>query len=233
MRHSQRLALKTVGRSRRAVSLVVTAAVLLSCGSGCSLFVMAGKMFFGDPTIPSHFHRMVGIDLTDGEHSVLVVTTTPEAIKRDAPAIDLDITERVSRRLKNKGVDLFPSGEVLTWLDDRGGRWDDVDEIARAFETDYIVHCDLRELTFYEENSSDLYRGKVNGSIYCYEVAEENGVYLAQRVFNVEFDSTYPSHRPKLAHQMSERIFREEFVDRVCKQVALTFYDHKLSEEID
>ena len=60
-------------RTLRRTAFVVTLVVAVGSLSGCSLFVMAGKMFFGDPKVPSMFSAQTGVDLTEGEHELLVI----------------------------------------------------------------------------------------------------------------------------------------------------------------
>ena len=45
--------------------------------AGCSMFVLAGKMFFGDPKQTSAFHEGTGVDLTEGKKKVVVLCSAP------------------------------------------------------------------------------------------------------------------------------------------------------------
>ena len=201
--------------------------------SGCSLFVMAGKMFFGDPKQTAAFRTTTDVDLSKGDKSVLIVATTPQSVKAHFPGVDLVVVERVSRTLRGTGVKVYPSKKVLTWVDNRGGNWGTATEVAQAFgDADYIVEIDIDRLTHLEENSPDLYRGQAVGNVQAYEVVNIGGQRSASPVFSREFSCTYPSMYPKQAHQISERTFQEEFLGRVCLQIAQLFYDHRASETV-
>ena len=216
---------------RRCAACLAMASLLWAL-SGCSLFVMAGKMFFGDPEKTAAFRGVTDVDLTKGDKSVLIVATTPESAKQDNPGVDVSIVEEVSRTLRSKGVKVYPSRKVLTWVDDRGGRWGDADEIAAAFDADYIVEIDVDRLSHREENSPDLFRGHAVGNVHAYEVVKSGGGRVASPVFSREFTCTYPTHHPKQAHQISEQTFRQQFLERVCRHVAQLFYDHRASETV-
>jgi hypothetical protein len=194
--------------------------------------VMAGKMVFGDPKQEAAFSSVTHVDLSDGEKSVLIIATTPESAKRDYSSVDVDIVERVSRTLRTKGVKVYPSKKVLTWVDDRGGQWGSADEIAEKFDADYIVEIDIDQLGHREENSPDLYRGSAIGNVRAYEVTEVGGKRVASPTFSREITCTYPTHHPKQAHQISEQTFKEEFLSRLCATIARLFYDHRASEAV-
>ena len=215
---------------RCAACLAVASAVWAL--SGCSIFVMAGKMFFGDPKRESAFRSVTHVDLADGDKSVLILATTPESAKRDYSSVDVAIVERVSRTLRTKGVKVYPSKKVLTWVDDRGGQWGSADEIAEKFDADYIVEIDIDQLGHREPNSPDLYRGVAQGNVRGYEVVQSGDRRAASPVFSREITCTYPTHHPKQAHQISEQTFKEEFLSRVCATIARLFYDHRASETV-
>lgn len=216
---------------RRCAACLAIASAVWTLG-GCSLFVMAGKMFFGDPKQAAPFRSTTDVDLTDGEKSVLIVATTPQSVKAESSNVDLEVVERVSRLLRNKGVKVYPSKKVLTWLDERGGQWGDAGEIAEKFDADYIVEIDVDRFTHLEDNSVDLYRGNAVGNVRAYEVVTVDGRRTASPCFTREFTCTYPSHAPKPAHQISEETFRKEFLHRVCTQISQLFCDHRASETV-
>ncbi len=217
---------------RRCVACLAIASAVWAAG-GCSLFTMAGKMFFGDPKLPAAFRQSTKIDLTDGDKTVLIIATTPESMKSKIPGVDVEIVDRVSRALRAKGISVHPSKEVLNWYDDRGSRWGSPSEVAAAFKTDYIVEIEVERFSHREEQSPDLFRGKASGAVRAYEVKRHGGdPPEAFAVFSRELDTTYPVHAPKPAHLVSERIFMEEFLGRVCVQISQYFYDHPVRETV-
>jgi hypothetical protein len=216
---------------RRCAACLAIASAVWTLG-GCSLFVMAGKMFFGDPKQTAAFRATTDVDLTDGDKSVLIVATTPQGVKAETSNVDLEVVERVSRLLRTKGVKVYPSKQVLNWLDERGGQWGDPNEIAEKFDADYIVEIDIDRFTHLEENSPDLYRGNALGNVRAYEVVKSDGRRVASPCFAKEFTCTYPSHAPKAAHSISEDVFRQEFLNRVCDKIAQQFCDHRASETV-
>lgn len=201
--------------------------------SGCSLFVMAGKMLFGDPTIPCAFHSATKVDLVKDHRRVLVVATTPEAIKSEWTSLNVDLIDGVTRRLKVQGIDVVNPDDVASWLDDNGGTFDHPTELAEHFNVDYIIHIDIERFTFHEENSPTLYRGRTRGNIVGYSVQKVNGAKVARHVFEREFNSEYPEQYPLAAESISDKVFQKKYMDRVCAQITFLFYDHKLSEEIE
>ncbi|MGH7127702.1 MAG: hypothetical protein ACREJB_05335 [Planctomycetaceae bacterium] len=201
--------------------------------TGCSLFVMAGKMVFGDPVSPCAFRQAAGVDLTEGEHTVLVVCSTPEAVKVESSSLHYDLLDGVTRRLARQEIPTVNPDDVADWLDRNGGYWSDVDEIAAEFTSDYIIVVDLDEFDFHEQNSPTLLRGRTSGNVSVYQVREAGGVRHAQQVFTRRYASVYPQNNPISRDERSERIFIKQYTDRVCSEIAWMFYDHRLSEEIE
>ena len=69
---------------RSALLLTAAFVIPLSVG-GCSLLVMGGKMLFGNPKVDASFKTQTGVDLTEGEKSLLVVCRSPHLILNEAP----------------------------------------------------------------------------------------------------------------------------------------------------
>ena len=201
--------------------------------SGCSLFVMAGKMFFGDPKIACAFRQRTGVDLTKGREKVLVVCSTPEAIRGDYSSLDFDLADGVIRRLKRRGIEVVDPDELATWMDDNGGEWSNPSELARQFDADYIVHVDLNRFEYREENSPTLFRGRASGSVFAYEVRRTEGQKEAVEVFVSEFNSEHPKGYPISTDRMSAKSFRKQYLDRISGQLAQLFCDHRASEGIE
>ncbi|QDT45509.1 hypothetical protein Pan241w_56340 [Gimesia alba] len=212
-------------------AVVLLTLVCLSA-SGCSLYVMAGKMFFGDPLITCEFTKRTKVDLTEDKKKVLVICSTPESIRSDYPSLNYDLLEQITYRLKRQDIEVMDTGEVATWLDDNGGVWNDVDELAENFEVDYIIHVDIDEFDYREPNSPNLLRGKAFGNVSAYEVMEADGMRRALEVFSSEYTSEYPSHLPVSIEQESPKVFRKKYLDRIADQIGRFFYNYHAGDGI-
>ena len=91
---------------------------LLLTQAGCSLFVMAGKVLFGDPQIPAEFKKVTGTDLAESKDSVVIIATAPHRLLSDVPALQQDIADRVRRILDTRNIKVVPAGDVASWFDD-------------------------------------------------------------------------------------------------------------------
>lgn len=213
--------------------LLMLSGLLLLAGSvcGCSLFVMAGKMFFGDPKVTSAFSSQTGVDLTKGEHELLVICRTPSLMKTQLPTFEHDLTRQVLWRLKQQGVKTVPSDKVARWLDNNGGEVENVSELARDFNVDFIATVTVRETSFREENSEDLFRGQAAGTINVYEVQKADGRRDVLEVFSGEFRTEYPRFAPVARHSMSERTFQKQFIDHLATNIARRFHDYRMGDE--
>lgn len=200
---------------------------------GCSLFVMAGKMFFGDPAATSAFTQSTRVDLAKEGKRILVVCSTPDAVKTKFPSVDFDLLDGVTRRIKVRGIKVVDPDDVATWLDDHGGRWNDIAELGEHFHADYVVHMDLSKFTCQEENSPTLLRGQSEGRIHVYRISDGPSGKQTSEVMDHEFTFSYPLDYPVSIEKKSSKLFMQEYIDRVCTKLAQMFYDHPLSEEIE
>lgn len=211
-------------------AILVAVATLVGSLSGCSLFVMAGKMFWGDPKIKPAFTQMTGVDLAEEEKTVLVVVSTPEAIRREMPSLEFDVLEKVVRRLKSHGIQVIDPDEVATYVDNNGGQWSDMSEFAENFETDYIIHIDVESFSYREENSPSMYRGRTNGAVYAYQVKRIDGAKQALQGFVGDFRIVYPRHHPVSASDRSAVNFQKEFLDFLSDEFGRKFYAYRLGD---
>ncbi|MDX1967279.1 MAG: hypothetical protein SFV23_08925 [Planctomycetaceae bacterium] len=212
---------------RTRTSLAPIAIVGALAISGCSLGVMAGKMFTGEPLRPAQFRAMTGTDLTKGEQKIVVICSTPTSVDADLSSLNIDLIDGITRRMKVHGIDVIDPDEVAKWIDDNGGVVADPSEMARAFEADYVAWIDVYGFSLREENSPKLLRGRASGFLRVYQIQEVSGDRTALTAFNTEFKSTFPQHQPISETGRSALTFQKEFVDRICDELAEKFYDHR------
>ncbi len=218
-----------VGRRLIAVCFIMAFA---GSQSGCSLFVMAGKMFFGDPKQTCSFSAETHVDLVEDQKTVLVVCSTPEDIKTDFPSLNFDLLEGVTRRIKRQEIKIVNPNEVADWMDDHLGSWDKISDFAEQFDADYIIHIDLEHFSYKEENSPALYRGRVQGTVHAYEVKKIDGQKQVLPVFVQEYTSEYPKLYPVSSSQLSAKMFIKRYLDEVSTELAQMFYNYRVSERI-
>ncbi|MFH5805311.1 hypothetical protein [Alienimonas sp. DA493] len=202
------------------LSLAALAAVGLP---GCKPMIMLGKMLTGDPTITPPFEAVTDVDLTEGEHTVLVLARSPELVKARFPEVDQEIMRRVGRKLRSAGADVANSDHVLDWVEGRGGVWSEshLGPIAQEFDVDYIVVVELDQFDWHEVHSPDLLRGRSAGWIRAYSADPETG--SVGHIMGEEFESVYPKHRPESALSVSTKVFRERYLNRLCEQASQRF----------
>jgi len=215
--------------ARRLVLLILAATMVLP---GCSLGVMAGKLFFDDPKMKSVFRKNTGTDLTKGEKTILIACSTSHQILSKYPGIRIDIVDKMSRILDTHKVKVVPADDVATWFDDHG-EWGDFTELADEFDADYVMHIELKSFAVVVPDSPNLLQGKTEGRVTMMEVKttgkdkdKKKTSVAVERSFNVMFPTTYPVPR----ESRSEEMFTENFLDRISAQLARMLYDHRPSE---
>ncbi|RMG35877.1 MAG: hypothetical protein D6725_11595 [Planctomycetota bacterium] len=229
--------------------IVLLFTCLVTC-SGCSLFVMAGKMLFGDPKMPSAFRLKTGINLEKDDYTVAVVCQTPEAIRLELPSLNFDLTEAIQRRLELRGIHTVDADDIADWLDDYGGRIGPLTTLADRFKPDVIVVVEVEQYGVRDPNSLNMYRGRSHGTVTAYRVprydaqgrelspdavrkAKPKEIRIGKplQVYVAEFRTEYPRHNPVSADQVSLRVFQRQFLDYLAKQLARQFHDYRYGSE--
>lgn len=219
--------LSASGVTRRRLLLLGMSGLAVSVLPGCSLFVMAGKMFFGDPKQKCQFRRSTGVDLTKGEKKLLIACTAPHGVLNKFPAIQIDLVDRISHLLKTRGVKVVDSDDVATWLDDNG-HWGDFGELSARFKADYVVHVNIITFEVDVPNSSNLQQGRMSCRV---EILDCKKTDSPSGVFDNTYDMSYPKF-PIQNENKSERIFLESFMKNVSTSLAQLLYDHRASEVV-
>ncbi len=217
--------------ARRVVLLILAASMVLP---GCSLGVMAGKLFFDDPKMTSVFRKNTGTDLTKGDKTILIACSTSHQILSKYPGIRIDLVDKMSRILDTRKVKVVPADDVATWFDDHG-EWGDFTELADAFDADYVMHIDLKSFVVEVPDSPNLLQGKADGRVSMMEIKtvdkdqdKKQASVAVERSFNVMFPPTYPIPR----ESRSEEMFTQNFLDSISAQLARMLYDHRPSEVV-
>lgn len=214
--------------SRRVVT-GVTLLVLALMMPGCSLGVMAGKMFFGDPKLKSQFRGATGVDLTKGEKSLLIICSAPHSILARHSAIQIDIVDRMSRHLDTRKVKVIPADDVASWFDDHG-EWGDFSELAAEFKADFVMHIEIQSFSCQVPDSPDLLQGNTEGKVTVFRTGSQS-VKKSSVAFERTFDVKYPAY-PIPRGNKSEQLFTEGFLDRTAIMLAQFLYDHRASETV-
>jgi hypothetical protein len=223
------IAIHTGTRLRRLHGLILLSLLLLTV-PGCALGVMAGKMFFGDPKLTAEFRKASGVDLTEGDHQVLIICSAPHGIRSDYPSLEIDIVDRMTRILETRGIKLISADDVASWYDDQG-EWGDFSELAQYFEADYVLHVDIQKFSYLVPDSSNLLQGKAEGRITAFQ-SSANAATATRTAFDRMFKITYPPTYPVPRENRSDDIFVQGFMDRVALHLAQFMYDHRASESV-
>lgn len=209
--------------------LTVLALCSLVALPGCSLGVMAGKMFFGDPKVKSQFRTATGTDLTKGEKSLLIVCSAPYGVLAQYPSIQIDIVDRMTRILDRKNVKVISGDDVAAWFDDHG-EWGDFSELCEEFKADYVMHIQVETFKCEVPDSPNLLQGKADGKVKVLEARDKDPPTMSM-AFERTFDVTFPSY-PVPRENRSEQLFTETFLERISISLSHFIYDHRASETV-
>ncbi len=222
-------------RSIRSIAFILFLCTTLISTNGCSLFVMAGKMFLGDPMIGDDFGNFTQKPMTDGKSKVAILCSVFESIKDYDAGLQIELFNEISRKMSIHEINIIKPHLVARWIDDNGGQIDDLEGLAEEVEADYIVNIEVTQFSYREENSPNLFRGRCDGKVtvfeYPHEESSEKPSGPGKQVYEKSFKSTHPTHQPVPADQTSELIFRKKFINRVGDEIARMFFKHRAGSD--
>lgn len=226
---------------RNLVLLIVACLIVLP---GCSLMVMAGKVFLGDPKVKSPFSSATGQDLTEVETPVAIICEAPHRLISRVPSLQIDILDRVARHLETQGVRVVDPGDLASWYDDHG-EWGDFSEMAEHFDAGHVLKIELREFSYQVPESENLLQGRAEGHLTVVKVntpskslltaessAKSDNWLPMTTVFDRDFSLKFPTSYPIARETQSEDIFAQTFIDRVAVHISQHLYDYKTSESV-
>lgn len=217
-------------RTRWTGTLLLISALLLPGLCGCRFMVAVGKMVMGDPTTTSSFEQITGTNLSKSKDRLLIICTAPHNVLVEFPSVQLDLLDRISRKLERHDINVVSSDDVASWYDDHG-EWGDFSQLAEHFDARYVMELNLRTFSYLEPESTNLLRGRSEGSVKVYEIDSESPVPV-QKAFERDLRVKFPEIHPVPRESRSDDMFVENLLDRVALQASQLFHDHRLSETI-
>lgn len=207
------------------VGLLIVASV-----AGCRFNVAILRGIIGDFEEPSAFEQRLDVDLSKGNHRLLILCSAGHGVTNESASLPIDILSKVSGRLRSRGIDVVDSDDVANWLDDNGS-WDDLTSLAAEFDADYIAVIHVQNLTFKEPNSTNLFRARASGDIRVYEVLADEDGYVAER-YGTAINEVYPKTYPISAEKTSEGMFQKQTLDYLSDIFARQFHSYHQRETI-
>lgn len=201
-------------------------ASLLSLTGCINAGTMIGKTLFGDPYQPSLFYQQTGYNLSREEAEVAIVCTTSIDVSREFDALHLDLQDELARRLKRRDIAVSDVNDVNDALAMTGGVFDP-DRMSRAMpDARFLFHISIERVSINVPDSTSLRQGRAHGVIRGYEVrgegssANTRAVLVFEHALRIEF----PDHPVPIEH-LSEKLFLQQFIDRLTHQVSQVFLD--------
>lgn len=195
--------------------------------TGCQYIILMGYLIGGPPSIEPDFDRETKKSFTGKKQKVAVVCYAPDKVKWDFDKIDRELSFYVTHRLKNHKIIVIDPDQVNAWVE-ANPDWDKPDELGEAAGADYVVYIELDEFSLYEENSSNLYRGRTKGMVSVYEM--ENGE--GEVIYEKDLDSKYPIHSPVATSEKSFYDFKTLYMSRLSEEIGRLFYEHFAGDDI-
>lgn len=213
----------------RRLGLLAALLVSTSALAGCNWLVFAGYLIGGPPSIEPLFDAETGKSMTDKDVTVAVVCYAPKDILWDFSDVDYELAKAVAYQMFQRKIQVVNPDYIRDWLD-RNPNWDKPSEIGAAFKSAYVVHIELSKYSLYEENSSELYRGRSEALVTVWEMDpdKEDG----EPIFSKDVTSVYPLGIPRSAYDTTYSTFKKEYMRRLSEEVGRLFYEYYNGDDI-
>lgn len=200
--------------------------------TGCSVLQLPYFLMRGEPKIDALLMPLA----EKGEHKILILTAAPPSIDTDFVRVDQELTSKLVMHLKrlcteNKEKISFVSSGKVTKYKDEHPNWasDDMVEIGKKFEADYVIYIDIESIGMYEKGTgSFMYRGRADINVQVLDVNDEDAEPVTETV-PMEYPpadlGAVPSDEARPAD------FRQRFLDHMARKLAYLFTAHTTHEE--
>ena len=216
-------------------------AVMLCSLTGCNVVLLLGYLIGGPPSIEPDFEKETKYSLKGRNKTVLVFCYAPTELKWDNEAVDQELSKHIAYRLNGNKIKVIDPDRVQAWLD-KNPHWDKPAQVGAAFGVDYVVYVDLHQYSLFEENSSNLYRGRADCNVSVIKMDEvpkdmrtdEDVVRTrdGQEVYTKNVVSRYPEATPVAVDQYSYANFKKLYLSRLSDQIGVLFYESYSGDEI-
>lgn len=199
-------------------SLFLILAVLASL-SGCQLVTTAVYMIKGtdvDPDCPVKLKGKIAV----------LCWTDPSQVYTDgdnANALGAAINHKLNQKLNKKKCEIVSQQEVLNRLDNYSDNITDVDdliEIAKELEVDYLIGVYLTEYEYQE--GFNVFRGKAMVEVSLIDGKAGKEVYSKLDMPKY----VYPPNRSVSTDDMSAQAFQRVYMSKLAEQVGRLFYKY-------
>lgn len=219
--------LKTfAGRTYRWIGWSVLSCMVVGL-TGCQYLILAGYLIGGPPSIEPDFDAATNKSFTGKGEKIAVICYAPDKVKWDFDKIDRELSFYVSHRLQSHKILVINPEEVNAWVE-QNPDWEKADELGEAAGAKYVVYIELDEFSLYEENSSNLYRGRTKGMVSVYEMEDGEG----EVIYTKDLDSKYPIHTPVATSEKSFYDFKSLYMSRLSEEIGRLFYEHFAGDDI-
>lgn len=212
---------------RRAALASIAAIALLS--SGCNYFIMLGYLIGGPPSIEPSFEIETKESLTDHGVTAAVVCFAPTEVRFGFESVDHELAKYVTYRLHSKKIKVINPDRLRAWLDEHRD-WDRAEEIAAAFNVDFVIYIDLNRFSLYEEGSVNLYRGRAEAIVSVWKV--DKAREESERIFDKEIISKFPLHQPVSTADEPYGTFKSRYLSRLSEEIGRLFYEHFAGDDV-
>jgi hypothetical protein len=193
----------------------------LVTASGCAQFTLLGYLLGGPPSIEPDFDKETGKALDNPDYKIAVICFAPTEMKLQHPKVDIEVASTVAFRFLQNEIPAINPDLVHAWLDQHRD-WDNAEEVGAALKATHVVEIELAEFDLFEQNSTQLYRGRTEAYINVYEMDDSGG---GDRIYSKEMQFMFPTEVPRSSADQPLTNFKMEYLSRLSEKIGFLFYE--------
>lgn len=203
---------------RRALSILLGGGLFTA--SGCAQFTLLGYLLGGPPSIEPDFDKETGESLDRPEYRIAVICFAPTDMKLHHPKVDLEVASTVAYRLLQNEIPAINPDLVHAWLDQHRD-WDSAEEVGEALKATHVIEIELADFSLFEQNSTQLYRGRTEAYINVYKMDESGG---GHRMYSKELEFVFPTEVPRSTYDQPLTNFKMEYLSNLSQKIGYLFF---------
>jgi hypothetical protein len=203
-------------------SLAAFALACLACAGGCNPFTALYFLFLmPPPKVPAAYDGLQ-------KKKVALLVHASRTAQFQYAGVDNDLARNVARELREnvKAIELCDISEVREWQDENEDF--ELSEVGEKFQAARVVYLEVYEFTLFQEQSSQLYRGKAKIHVQVADMEKQGDV-----VFEEDVEVEFPPSRPIPASDMSQHKFRGLFMKFLARKTAHLFFKYRPDEDFE
>jgi hypothetical protein len=228
-------------KSRRRLLLAVVLGGFVAC-FGCNPAMF--PVFLQGESHDDATLKRLALEDKSKDVKVAVIVSSKLDPRQELRNVDRDLAQKTVEQIrmltkanedKLTVVDPGKVGKFLTKNPDWKNLEPDelADRMKEALKVDYVIDVEIEQLSLYEHNNHELYRGRAQLQVHLLDTNDADDVNAGHKELHALYPNEYAGGGIQADLDTNVFEFRERFVGIVAKKIAYCFCEHATINQMD